>query len=183
MTRGRTQTRRHLLRLLACGATLGVAGCSGVDPHNSGPTQGTTEPVTSPEATPVVTPDSTTSQTATPSDLPSDGSTPQHLVIRRSQATVLFSCTEFWIDLAPASVDYYLVLDYLDTASHEQFRFVAGPLRGRVEDSFGSTRFLLLSVEVSVPSEATSVSVHIPRRCLEASTPTASDSTSHTPSP
>lgn len=101
---------------------------------------------------------------------PSEPNETQRLVFgHRATATVFLNCTEFWLEMTPTDLDYYLVLMYLDTTTETRYRFMAGPLNGRVADPFGETEFLLLEVQVRVP-RAPSVTVHLPRRCSETTT-------------
>ena len=79
------------------------------------------------------------------------------------------TCTEFSIQVDPVDVDYYLVPQYLDTTTGARYRFIAGPLNGRIVDPFGETEFLLLEAEIRVPGEQ-SVAVYLPRKCLTGGT-------------
>ena len=89
----------------------------------------------------------------------------REFVFRRCRANVRLTCTDFVIDVTPFNCDYFLALIYLDTKTNVLYRFIAGPLQGRITDPFGETRYLLLEAELRVPGEQT-VAVHLPRACL-----------------
>lgn len=95
----------------------------------------------------------------------------RRLVFSQGTATVFLNCTDFWLEMTPTNLHYYLVLHYLDTTTSERYRFIAGPLNGRVADPFGDTEFLLLEAEVRVPGDP-SVAVYLPQYCLDPATTT-----------
>lgn len=130
------------------------------DPSNEAPAVSLPPPTTGYDRSPVLAIKTVTDPNET-----------RRLVFAQGTATVVLNCTHFWLEMTPATLNYYLVPIYLDTATDERYRFIAGPLNGRVADPFGETAFLLLEVEIRVPGEP-SVAVHLPRQCLDPSTVT-----------
>lgn len=148
-------TRRDILRLLAVGASGGVAGCMTGRAVQAGEAPSTMVPTT--PAVPTTT---------TATEL---GETTQ-IQFAQGAFRVRFTCRTFSLDVRPPDLHFYLFLQYLDTRTNERIGFVAGPLTGHVEDPFGETEFVLLEAEISVHGEAT-VAVHLPDRCRDGPLP------------
>ncbi|MFC7202576.1 hypothetical protein ACFQJC_03555 [Haloferax namakaokahaiae] len=94
----------------------------------------------------------------------------QTIEFTRATATVSLDCTDFSLRMEPASVEYYLGLLYRDEATDEVLRSSAGPLTGRVADSFGDTEFMLLEIDIQISGEQPAT-VYLPDRCFEGGQP------------
>lgn len=159
----RTECNRRSVGLVVVAVAVATAGPAagvppmvGSDAESTGPR--TLQPIAEHGETPIRTDEPSANRTVT-----------RVLKFPQGTATVFLNCSVFRMEMTPTALDYYLGLVYLDTTTGERYRFLAGPLNGRVVDPFGDTTFLLLEVEVRVPGDP-SVAVHLPRRCLDATT-------------
>ncbi|WP_410766597.1 hypothetical protein [Haloferax sp. DFSO60] len=158
------QSRRRILHLIGVGLTGWTAGCSTATPstENNVPMMATRVPDS----------DSiSVAELATPSPTDSEPeSKTQTIEFRRATATVSLDCTDFSLRMEPASVEYFLDLLYRDETTDEVQWSSAGPLTGRVTDSFGDTEFLLLEIDIQISGEPPA-KVYLPDGCFEGGQP------------